>query len=550
MQRNDDDWSMILNAADGRPEGLGRVFWGASNDCAALISLALLRSQPHPAAALVAAAKMVRSPGALLFHAALAPHVAPALAAWRADPQWVARAVGADVGRDLARGVAVMSGALRDRPAALRDAVAIVLRDGDGAAIDRCLAALGADGWRALEDDLRRALLTRAPAAALGRVWAALDEAPRAAAAQAVKTAAGAAAFIERIGAAWHAVDPTLRKRLIDAVARTPNRVVKTAPAWPSMTEDERETLATATVARSSARRVLRLLAALGAAGRATLTAAQRAALETRAMDPPHAWRVLALRAADGGWDALTGDERRAVLAAANQSANRAAALLRIVGAAAWFAMSADEQSRLAAVIRRTPIMVFACPPALWHALGEDDAPPASPVLWEAWEEWRAEDADADLRRQPAAHRAIVLALAPWRRTDAAAGAVRPQRLRAAWSEMTPDKRVVAATEHPFVPSAVAAAARLVGGAADAADTVGETVARVAAATGGAITATRVVGDLLASFDGWRDWMNDFAPAAADPPEAAEGWRAAAQRGFVPDPAICARLAPLRRAIV
>ena len=64
---------------------------------------------------------------------AWAPLLLPAAAthaatAWRADPQWGDRAVAADVGRERARGVADLVGALRAYPDALRDAMPIVIR--------------------------------------------------------------------------------------------------------------------------------------------------------------------------------------------------------------------------------------------------------------------------------------------------------------------------------------------------------------------------------------------------------------------------------------
>ena len=305
-------WTRIIAAANGRPQSLAWfVRRGPAADVAALTTLLLLEEAPHPAAALVAAAK---SPDEIapLVRAALEPQIDAALAAWRADPQVLGGAFdGAGARGRLTWGVAGMVGALRDRLAAQHDAVAIVLRDGDSVDVARCLAALGSAGWRALEDEQRDALLARDDPDDLGRVWGALDDAQRAATTQrAARHPKAAAQLIASIAADdWQATDPMLRERLITTVLRNPVGIRATAPAWAGMTDAERETLARAVIDHGDAAAAINLLDALGAAGRATLTVEQRAAIETLAMSD-YAWIVWLLRAADGGWGALKDDER------------------------------------------------------------------------------------------------------------------------------------------------------------------------------------------------------------------------------------------------
>ena len=542
------DWTVIRDAATGRAEAINRVVRHSSSECAALATLLLLEEAPHPAATLVAAAT-VREDLAAPIQAALAPYVAPALAAWRADPHWAKRAVGDQARWNLPRGVVGMVGALRAAPAALHDAVAIVLRDGDSSNVSLCLNALGADGWAMLNDQQRAALLTRAAADDLGWVWGALTEAQRAATTQrAAANPRDAAALIGRIGAtAWQAADPTLREILMNAVLRDPQWIAVTAPAWPGMTDDERAWLIATVMAERDAWSAVRLLDALGTTGRGALTAAQRAALDARAMGGD-AWRVLAWRAADAGWTTLSAKERRVVLTAAERDPRRVAVLLRVVGVAGWRAMSADEQARLAAAVRWFLEDALACPPALWADVVGAALPPATTNAWRPRLEWRAEDADADLGALPPAHQALVLARAPWRTEDAAKDAVRVRRLLDAWNALPDDERVALATAHSSVLASVAAAARLRGGASAAVDAIGETVVRVATATDGA-AAKRAVAAMLRTPAAWRAWMVGFAPTAADPPGAWAAWIAAARRGVIPDPALCARLAAKEREV-
>ena len=542
-------WTVILDAATGRAEALNRVVWLSLDERAALGTLLLLEEAPHPAAALVVAGSPWRGFSAPPIQAALAPHVAPALADWRADPQWAERIVGKD-GRMSMRGVARMVGALRADPAALRDAVAIVLRDGDSDDVVHCIDALGGAGWRALADDQRAALLARAPdVEVLGRVWSALDDAQRETTARAAaSTPGGVAQLIGRIGAAaWRATDPALRKRLIDAaVARDQYWISDTAPAWPGMTDDERARLATPVITSDRDRHALDLLKTLGAAGRATLTVEQRAALDARAMKHPESWLVLAWRAADAGRTALTDEERAVVMAKAVQGDGNVQRLLRDVGAAGWNAMRADDQARIAVVVRHAPRTLFLCPPALWGRLAGAALPPPTDVPKDVPFSWRAEDADADLGALPPAHQALVLALAPWRPEEATKDSVRVQRLLAAWDQMSADERAALATVFPSAAEVVAAAARLRGGAAAARAAAGETVVRGAATTDGA-AARRIVGGMLHTSDDWRDWMASFTPTDDDSSDVWDPWRAAARRGSIADLAVCARLAAKER---
>ena len=540
------NWDMVITAAAGRPKALGDIVQSlAIRNDAALTTLLLLEETPHPAAALVAAAATWWWRAAPPVHAALAPQIDAALAAWRADPHWAERAIGGQAAR-LQWNVSGMAAALRARPDALHDAVAIVLHMGSVDAVAHCIKALGADGWTMLDADLRGALLARAAADTLCWVWTALDESQRAAAAQAAANPNRAARFIGRIGAAaWSEIAPGLRRRLIAAAARNPNWVPATAPAWPSMTPHERARLIAAVMRRGAAADAFQLLEDLAPAGRATLTSKQRAALDARAKEHD-AWRVLTWRAADAGWGALRGESRRAALAGAEEDPRRVAVLLRAVGMAGWRAMPTNDRKRLAVVVQSSCENLFACPPALWSDLVGDALPPATSIPRDIMGDWIAEDADADLSRLPAAHQAVILALAPWRMEDAAKDSVRMQRLRAVWNALAADARVALVTAHLRLLTIVAAATRLHGGAAAARDGVGETVARFAAATDGA-AAARIVGATLRAHDRWRDWMSDFAPADADPSAAWDAWRDAARCGFVPDFAICARVAAKRQ---
>ena len=539
------NWNRIINAAAGQRADLPHIareefFHGG----AALATLLLMDAAPHPEAALVAVAGATwRRNDPLPIQAALADDVAPALASWRADPLWALRAAWGRWGE----GVAVLVGALRDRPAALRDAADLVLRSGDQWSVERCLAALDPAGWTALEGEQRAALLKKARAAALGRVWTALDETQRAAAAQAAASdSVGAALLVRTIGAAaWDATDPALRARLIDAVARVPENLPATAPAWTGMTDAERATMTMAVIERGDARDAVRLLDALGSDGRAALTADLRAALDMRGMERA-AWRVLALRAADAGWDALTADERGAVLAELERRSRGPAYLLRAVGAAGWRAMDPKERDRLAAAARGAPDALFRCPPTLWSAVAGDALPPATAIAWRAMDDWCAEDAESDLGGLPPSHQAVVLALAPWRTEEATRDSVRVQRLLAAWDAMTDDDRAALATAHPLAPAMVAAAARRRGGASAAVDAVGETLLRVVTLSIGMHDAKRVAGRLIRVAARWRKWMNDLAPTDGDPPEVWDAWRDSARRGVILDIDLCARLATLR----
>ena len=541
------NWRMIIGAVDGRSDALN---WIASrapdHEVGALLALLLLEEAPHAAAALIASA-MAPANLAAPIQAALASHVAPALAAWRDDSLWRKRAIDdAVTRRRFAWGVAVMSGALHDHAAAQHDAVAIVLRDGDEPCIARCLEALGADGWRGLDSDLRAALQEKAPSFAFGWVWDALDDALRETAAeQAATDSFTAGRLIGAIGDAWRTTAPKVRARLINAVMSRMEGMVMTAPTWTSMTEDERETLVKAAITCDNAWSVCNLIASLGPAGRATLTDAQRATLESCA-PMSHTWDVLRYRAADVGWTSLSVEERGLALAEAERTPWRVSALLGVVGAAQWGAMREDERSRLIAAVRHRPDVLFACPPALWGDLADGAAPPARRIMHASVVEWRAEDAAADLSRLSAAHQAVVLALAPWRRNDGATNPARGSRLLALWGEMTADEQAEVGAALPLVLAVVAACARRRGGGTDAINAVGNAVAQSAAMTADA-ESKRMVGAMLCSADDWRDWMGAFAPTDADSSEVWDAWEHAAQRGLVPDVAIGARLAARRQ---
>ena len=149
MDENAKEWDVILNAAIGRAVRLIRSLIGSTRTIGPL------------AAAPPVAAATVREGLAPPTQATPAPPTQAAPADWRADPQWVARAVSANARSRLPWGVAPLVGALRDRPAALRGAVASVLRDGPSRDVARCLDldARGAAGRRAPEEDQRAAQL-------------------------------------------------------------------------------------------------------------------------------------------------------------------------------------------------------------------------------------------------------------------------------------------------------------------------------------------------------------------------------------------------------
>ena len=538
------EWGKIVDAVRGHPSSLAWVapLWGADVAAhAALTTLLLLDDSPHPTATLVVLADGAE-PSAPAIQAALASHIEPALASWRADPQWCERAVAAR-GREplIIEGVAAALGALTDRPVALRDAVAIALRDGPRWCVGICLKALGAVGWRALGGEQRAALLQQAPPEDVGWVWSAIDEASRAAAVQrAAAVPEDAARLIVNAGGAWRDAEPATRRVLIDVVERNLRWVADVAPAWTNLMDDERARLATAVTDCGAARLAVDVLDRIGRAGRAMLTVEQRSALDALALEA-YPWRVLAMRVADGGWDALTEEERGYLLAYVEERWSCIPFLLHIIGMARWDALPPNDRRRLAAAVAPRPAPFFRCPPALWFDLAGHALPPATKITKEIVAHWRAKDAAADLGRLPLSYQALVLALAPWRREDAAKDSARSTRLLAAWGALPEDERVALALAHPRVLATVAAAARRRGGASAAAAAVAETVARLASVTDGA-DAKRVVGAMLRTPDRWRPWMIAFAPIADDPPKVQEEWLASARGGFVPDLALCARL--------
>ena len=566
-------WEMIRAAAAGHPSACAALLWDASvDDIGALATLLLLDPTSHPTAALVAIGWEVVA-GTTSFqsvlpqppmYAALAPLVAPALAAWRADPQWLNDAVRAaeewrfarrDVSQDrvrwrLARGVTQATGALRAHGDALRDAVAVVLRDGDRVAIRRCLASLDADAWRTLDDALRQALLAQATPDELGSVWDALSAVQHT---QMVNAAAqspdGAAQLIGAIGPkAWQEVHSVLRDVLIKSAVRDPQNVFLAAPAWTGMTDAERQTLTEAVIRRNNALGAAYFLESLGIDGRRLLTPEQRAHLYDCAQTYAP-WNVTLMRIADDGWNALSPQARRTEIAAAERDSWRIAPLLCAIGATRWRVMEQEERDRLTAIVRRTPLALFDCDPALWAVFAKDCLPSPIDASLAATEYWPADDGAADLSGLSEAHRVFFRAFAPWRKKDAARQSARALRLLDDWNNMKDDDRVALATHYPPVLAIVAAAAQIgdkrsAGNDRNAVvDAVGETFARVAAATGGADVARRAVAAMLDATNRWRPWMGDFAPNDTDPPEMRDAWRRAVRNGVVLDSDICVRFA-------
>ena len=144
--------------------------------------------------------------------------------------------------------------------------------------------------------------------------------------------------------------------------------------------------------------------------------------------------------------------------------------------------MRDNERKRRAAGVRRDPKTLFRRPPALWSDLVGVVLPSATAIPWRATSAWRAEDA-ADLSRLPPRASDGRRGAAPWRPDDVATDSVRMQRLLAAWGALPANERNVLAPAHPSVLAAVAAAARLRGGAGHATTAIGETFVRFVAAT-------------------------------------------------------------------
>ena len=425
-----------------------------------------------------------------MVQAALRPQIAAALAAWRADPTWADRFADSalketmiEIVLDEIKTLCTLPAAQRDDLDELRNAVDIVLHLDRSSIVGDALEALGVAGWRALDDDRRRALLEKAPVEAYGWIWTELDATRHEKAVQeAISRRSTAPGFIRSIGARWEAVDPTLRARLLNFFGDFEvHGVLMCASLVPFMSNDERTTFVNAMLKCVHEGTALPLLEKLGAAGRMKLTAEQRAAIEARVPtnDSWHMGMVRALRAADIVWTDASDEDRRTMLSSAKQGYTDVSELLSIVGVAGWRALPEDERRQLAEVVRRTPDALFRCPPALWADLAGDDLPPATDVPWNTPERWRIEDADADLSALSAAHQALVLALAPWRPEDITPDSARMQRLSAAWNEMSAHQRVSLVLSHPHVLPMVAAAARVCGGPESAAHAVGETSSRI-----------------------------------------------------------------------
>ena len=540
------EWPVIFNAANGHAKSLNRIARGIVVDGGeALAALALMDDHPHPAAVMVAVADTRWLTGAPLINAALAPHVATALAVWRADPEWLSRALSYDALVRVASGVARMLGDLRAYPDALHAAVDVALhyRAGNASFKD-----FGEDDWQALTDEQRAAIIVSSFPEPLGEIWGYLDDSQRTIAVEGgARTPPFAARLIIRIDpAAWKETDQNLRRTLIERVASDRPSITDTAPAWAGLTTDDHETLVNAVMQYEDRDAILfRLLDKMGSAGRKALTADLRAKIETIAQNRD-AQVILAWRGVDAGWDKASDEERQAVIAAVERLPWIGPSLLRAIGIAGWNAMTADEKARIAAAVRRDSRTFFHCPPALWGALAGDALPPAKDIWPDARRYWRAEDAAADLSLLSPAHQATVLACAEWLPEDVAATTDRLTRFLDAWNKMTEDERRALMTIDSTAPITVAAAARLTGDSA-AMDAVGQVISQSITA-GGGHAAKRLVGDMLHSPDDWRRWMRAFAPTDGDSPDVWAAWNDAAERGCVPDADLCARLAERRAA--
>ena len=188
-----------------------------------------------------------------LFGAALNPQFSLALTMWRIDPQWADRISDGKVKATLPDLIAGVLDLLREDRNALHSFVDVVLRDGDQASAERLRDELGVDGWAALDDDRRRALLEKVPAEAADRVRAAPDETPRATApsdeaAQPHAAQAHAAEDWERLVAAdLSRMSPSHRTAAL-SLARwriadiTPDsvRMQQLSESWNALTADER----------------------------------------------------------------------------------------------------------------------------------------------------------------------------------------------------------------------------------------------------------------------------------------------------------------------
>ena len=244
------NWTQIINAAAGQADALVSIMHREPDRThAALATLLLLDDAPHPTTALV-----VLPMTSLPVQAALAAHVAPALAAWRADPLWPERAVSRQARERLAWCVVGMVVALREHPAAQRDAIDLVLDHGDewntALAASFLLDRLGPAGRATLTDDQRARLESLAMAqdawsdlkrritdAGRGTApvtgWGAASVEDRSAAlAAAEQSAMCAADLLRTVGAAgWDAMSPDEQARIATVIRANPRSIVHCPPA-------------------------------------------------------------------------------------------------------------------------------------------------------------------------------------------------------------------------------------------------------------------------------------------------------------------------------
>ena len=541
----------LIGAAEGRREGLR---W-ALNDAEIraimpLMTLAVIDDAPSPQLALTAAARGMDTTAGPLLVSLLAPHLRPAIAAWRRDPMWLCAAVRSDKHQRLIRCVARLCGTFRDDPAALDDAVAVLLRDAGGEIIGDGIAALGAAGWRVLDVRKQVDLFRQAfawPPYALGAVWEALSPKQRDMTLQLIgKHATLSAYFLERLSVdVWSSLSPDWQRRLVARAASTPWTHLP-ASLWSDMDDDAVATWVNAILARKNEWEALTALQSLGVA-RTRLTADQRAAIEQIA-GQKHWWRIALFRVADDGWATAATDRRRAIIETAVADEANVAALLRAIGVSGWMAMDADEHERIRTCVRRKPTSFFLCPPALWRHLQFSDPPPLAACPSEAFARW---DAASDIGPLPWPYHAVVLALAPWSAADVRGETERMERLVHVWCAMTEAERDALIESQPLALPVIAAVGRRC-----AAHGMHRSDARSAAVTAGAL-AIRAMADpadlqnafvsFLTTWFGASDLKTEATIAAmttlGDMPQVERALRQAAQRGKVADPALCALLA-------
>ena len=334
----------------------------ADRDTARVMTAVSLDESPPAAAALGAAAAALERMRGIepLIHAALAPQIAAALAAWRADPTWADHIAAAYSEAKVMNVVLIdismrsrQIAALRDAPAALhdavtalRDAVAIMVRLDQRWSVAPCLEALGADGWRALEADQRNALLTRAAPDELGCIWGALDEKQR-------------TATVNALASVTRELADTAAQRLA-AQARA------AAEAWTEEAQGETDPEKAAQIA--AAADLLAHAALLAEDSDAAMRVkavheAQAAAIVVMAAAPPApvADSVAAIWKVTGELDVLLAEEASAV-----------ARFIGRIGADGWKAFDANLRERLINIVVRPPRPVLSTAPA-WSGMTHDE---------------------------------------------------------------------------------------------------------------------------------------------------------------------------------